>query len=237
VLPALPALALACAPWLHSLSERKGPQRALFSIACGLAVIALGGAAYFLFDPGQRRELIERYSIDAVAPLFAMGLLAAAACIFARPARGFVAYGLVLFATLGIVSAWVNPVINDNRSGEGFIRQVESKTAGVRQLGIVAYKEQYLLYITRPWWNFGHARWREVEQEAADAAAWMAADSQRVLVVDDRVRGMCFSKANAEPVDMANRQLWYVVSGLPDAACIARGRTAAAILYSPPTVK
>ena len=94
-----------------------------------------------------------------------------------------------------------------------------------------------MLYITRPLWNFGHARWRELEQEAADAAAWMAQDSRRVLLVDDRVRALCFAKANAELVDTANRQQWFLVSGMADASCIERGKLSAAILYSPPTVK
>jgi 4-amino-4-deoxy-L-arabinose transferase-like glycosyltransferase len=237
VLPALPALALACAPWLHELSQRKGPQRALFGVACGMAAIGLAGAVYFLFDRARRGELIENYAIDPVAPLFAIGVAAAIACIVTRRAGGFAAYGLVLLATLLMVSVLVNPVINAARSGEEFMRQVQARTAGRDALGIVAYKEQYLLYITRPLWNFGHARWREWEQEAADAAAWMAQDSQRVLLVDDRVRALCFTKANAELVDIANRQQWYLVSGVADAACVQRGKLSAAILYSPPTVK
>ena len=237
VLPALPAFALACAPWLQDLGESKGPQRALFGMACGLAAITLLGSAYFAFVPGARADLIEKYAIDAVAPLLVMGLIAACACAIMKPARGFAAYGLVLIGTLLVVSLWVNPAINGGRSGADFVRQVEARTTGVAQLGVVAYKEQYLLYITRPWWNFGHARWREVDQEAADAAAWLALDSTRVLLVDERVRDLCFSKANAESAGMANRQRWYLVSGLPDMECVERGSANVAIRYSPPTVK
>lgn len=237
VLPALPAFALACAPWLRSLSERQGPRRALFGLACTIAAVTFLGGVYLLLRPGERAGLIEEYSVDAVAPLFTMGLLAAVGCMAARPSHGFAAYGCVLLSTLLVVSFWVNPAINQARSGEDFVHRVESRAAGVEQLGVVAYKEQYLLYITRPWWNFGHARWREIEQEAADAAAWLAADGKRVLLVDDRVRGMCFSKATAESVGAANRQEWYLVAGMPDAECVARGNIGAAIRYANPTVK
>jgi 4-amino-4-deoxy-L-arabinose transferase-like glycosyltransferase len=237
VLPALPAFALACAPWLHELSQRKGPQRALFGLACGIAAIGLAGAVYFLFDPARRGELLDTYAIDPVPPLFAIGVAAAIACAVTRRVRGFAAYGLVLLTTLLMVSVLVNPAINGVRSGQEFMREVEARTAGRNALGIVAYKEQYLLHSTRPMWNFGHARWREREQEAAAAAAWMAQDSQRVLLVDDRVRALCFSKANAELVATANRLQWYLVSGMADVACIERGNLSAAILYSPPTVK
>jgi 4-amino-4-deoxy-L-arabinose transferase-like glycosyltransferase len=237
VLPALPAFVLACAPWLHQFSQRKGPQRALFGVACVIAATGLVGAMYFLFDRARRGELLENYAIDPVAPLFAIGVAAAIACVITKRAGGFASYGLVLLTTLLMVSVVVNPAINEARSGEAFVRKVEARTAGYSGVGIVAYKEQYLLYITRPLWNFGHARWREGDQEAADAAAWMAQEPRRVLLVDDRVRALCFTQANAELVDIANRQRWFLVSGMADAACVERGNLSAAVLYSPPTVK
>jgi 4-amino-4-deoxy-L-arabinose transferase-like glycosyltransferase len=237
VLPALPALALACAPWLGELAKRRGVQRTMFGIACGIAAVTLGAALYLLASASARHEVIDMYDIDPVAPLFAMGAVVGAACIFARPARGFLAYGLVLVATLVLVGVWISPLINESRSAAGFIRQVEAATRDVRELGFVAYKEQYLLYITRPTWNFGHARWREMDQEAADAAAWMVASPQRVLLVDDRVLALCFAKANARLVDTANRQQWFLVTGAADAACVQKGNPAAALRYAPPNVK
>lgn len=237
VLPALPAFALACAPWLGELANRRGVQRTLFGLACAMAALTLGGALYFLAAASARHEVMDIYDIDPVAPLFAMGFVASAVCIFARPARGFLAYAGVLLAILVMVGVWVSPLLNEARSASGFIRKVEAASAGVRELGFVAYKEQYLLYITRPTWNFGHARWRELEKEAADAAAWMAAGPQRVLLVDDRVLALCFSSANAQLVDTANRQRWYLVKGRADAACVRKGDPAAAIRYVPPSVK
>ena len=41
------------------------------------------------------------------------------------------------------------------------------------QLALVAYKEQFLLYLDHPTHNFGHRRWREGPQEGYDAAAWL----------------------------------------------------------------
>lgn len=233
VLPAVPALAIACAPWLATVSQHRGAQRTLFGIACAIAAVTLAIAIFMLTNAHERQRLTDSYEIDAMAPLFAIGIAAAASCLVARPARGFAAYGLSLTAVLMVVSFWVNPVMNDVRSGADIVRKVESMSSGVRQLGLVAYKEQYLLHLTRPVTNFGHARWREAEQEAADAAAWLVASPERALMVDQRVLEKCFAAANAREIGAANRQRWFLVSGQADPACVAQGKLSAALLYRP----
>ena len=61
--------------------------------------------------------------------------------------------------------------------------EVEQAAAGIAELGLVGAKEQYLLQLRRPSINFGHARWREKEAEAADAAAWHAAGEGRGVLI------------------------------------------------------
>ena len=99
---------------------------------------------------------------------------------------------------------------------------------------MVAYKEQYLLHLQRPAVNFGHARWREADQEAADAAAWQAAAPEsRALLVDEIAHRLCFSKATAYDAGVANRTRWRLVTSGADAQCIERGRPDAARRYVP----
>jgi 4-amino-4-deoxy-L-arabinose transferase-like glycosyltransferase len=231
VLPAVPALALACAPWLSEIARRRSAQRTLFGIACTIAAITLAGAVFLLTNAHERNKVIDSYEIDPLAPLILIGVIAALACIVARPVRGFAAYGMTIIGSLLVVSFWVNPVMNDVRSGADFMRTVQSMTADVRELGLVAYKEQYLLYLDRPVTTFGHARWREAEQEASDAAAWLAAAPGRVLLVDKFARAKCFANATARPVGTANRIEWSLVSGPADLACVAKGQLSAALYY------
>jgi hypothetical protein len=110
---------------------------------------------------------------------------------------------------------------------------VEEMSSDIAELGLVAYKEQYLLNFQRPTVNFGHARWREYRQEAADAAAWLAADPARWLLVDQQAKNACFSAAAAREVGSANRESWYLVSGWAEPACVADGRVDAAMRYPP----
>jgi hypothetical protein len=133
-----------------------------------------------------------------------------------------------------MVSFWINPTIDASRSGARFIRNVERLAMNSEELGFVAYREQYLLHLQRSAVNFGHARWREHNQEAYDAAAWLAAQPHRMLLVDRRVRELCFQMAAAQDAGQANREQWFLVSGSADAGCAAQGNLGAARTYTPP---
>jgi 4-amino-4-deoxy-L-arabinose transferase-like glycosyltransferase len=170
-LPAVPALVLAKAPILKNHALRIGTRRLLFGISAALAACTLIAGLVLLFKSGRRAHLVELYDIDVVPPLLAIGIATALCCAIARVRWGFAAFFASIAASLIVVSYWVNPVMNDARSGRAFVATLEARTANYTEVGIVGYKEQYLLYLTRPLVNFGHARWQEAEQEAADAAA------------------------------------------------------------------
>jgi len=237
ILPAVPALTLACAPYLVELARRRAVQRVMFGLAAFIGVICAAGVAYLLLEPQSRLDVVSRYEIDPLGPLstiaLAIAVAIALAWAFARSAGGVLAYGATLASALLVVSFWVNPVMNPARSGAAFIATVEEAAGRQGELGIVAFKEQYLLNLTRPIVHFGHARWREAEQEAADAALWLSALPGRQLVVSEAVRSMCFAAARSRSLGMANRTTWYLVEGAADPACVERGNPGAVHIYDP----
>ena len=235
VLPALPALALASAPYLIEVIQRRAVQRLVFALAAMIAAVCLLASIYVLVKPELRGTLLANYELDVMGPLLAIGAVATLACIVAGPRRAFIAWAGVLAAALLIVSFWVNPAMNSARSGADFIARVEQADDPGAELGFVGFKEQYLLNVHRPIVHFGHARWREAEQEAADAALWLSGSDRRQLVVSEPVRQMCFSRAMAKSLGEANRIQWYIVRGAANPECVARGKEAALYRYSPPT--
>jgi hypothetical protein len=140
----------------------------------------------------------------------------------------------VLVAVLVTIGYVVYPRIDSVRSGRALMERLEQASIDFPELGLASAKEQYLLELRRPSYNFGHARWREREVEAADAAAWLAERPGRALLVEKRTREACFSQAEAIDLGRANRQRWYLVSGTPDPDCVRRGNRGAARLYVPP---
>jgi 4-amino-4-deoxy-L-arabinose transferase-like glycosyltransferase len=232
VLPALPALALASGALLGQIAQRRGAQRLVFALACSAAVIGVAGGAYLLVEPAQRQNLIDLYDIDGIGPLWILGAVSALTCLICRPHRGFLAWGLVMCELLLLTSFFINPAINDARSGAAFMNKVEAMMPGEKALGLVGYKEQYLLELRRPVASFGHRR-RDADQEAADASLWLSQDRDRVLLVNEEVLHRCFPGASASEVDYASRHHWFLVEGPASADCVSRGRESAAISYDP----
>ena len=234
ILPALPALALVSAPYLAELTQRRGVQRLIFGVAMLIALVCLLASVFVWIRPERRQEQLAMYDLDVFGPLLLIGIVATLVCLIARSRRAFVAYTGVLATVLLVVSFWVNPVLNPVRSGAAFITRVERNDDPNAELGFVGFKEQYLLNAHRPLVHFGHARWREPDREAADAALWLSQSNDRQLVVSEYVLQRCFAQATKRPLGMANRIQWYLVRGQADAGCVARGNAAAVYHYSPP---
>jgi hypothetical protein len=98
------------------------------------------------------------------------------------------------------------------------------------QLALVAYKEQFLLYLDRPTVNFGHRRWLEGAQESYDASAWLNAGSFRVLLVPDKNLDPCFP-VNRVLAGRSSDDDWYLVRGPASTECAAKGDATRAIHY------
>jgi hypothetical protein len=203
------------------------------SLGWVLAAVASLGAVYLFVVPMRRAEVLADYGIDGVAPLAAVGLCAIAACVAFRVQRAQWAYLGSVAAMLIVIGVWISPAINADRSGAKFIARVQASAAAVNELGLVSYKEQYLLEFDRPTINFGHARWREGDAEAFDAAAWLMAKEGRALMVPSGARERCFAGAQTIPLGPANSTEWFLVAGSASPDCVAAGKLAAARPYRP----
>jgi 4-amino-4-deoxy-L-arabinose transferase-like glycosyltransferase len=235
VLPAVPALAMAAAPWLPELLRARGPRRLAFGLAAALVAAAALGAGYFAIASPAAEHMLHQHGVHPVLPLLMIAAAGSVPLAWLRVREAWLAYAGVLAALATTASFVIYPRIDAMRSGRAFMEKVEQASVGVRELGLVGPKDQYLLQLRRPSVNFGHARWREFEVEAADAAAWLAERPGRALLVERLARESCFKAAEALELGRANRAQWALVSGTPDADCVARGDPARAIPYSSPT--
>jgi len=236
VLPAVPAFALLCSPYLAEVAARRGAQRAMFVLASVIGALCVVAWIYLAVRPDKRIDVVASYDIDPLGPLALIAVAAMIVCAVTRPWRGFIAYAGVLAASLFVVSFWVNPQLNDVRSGADFVARIEQTADPRQELGLVAFKEQYVLNAHREIVHFGHARWREANQEMADAALWLSGKPGRQLVINDEARAACFRDAPAESLGAANRSEWFLVKGGADLGCVARGKPGAAHYYLPPVV-
>jgi 4-amino-4-deoxy-L-arabinose transferase-like glycosyltransferase len=237
ILPALPAFAMAAGPWLPELLRARGPGRVAFGLATLLTVVAAAAAVVLVVRPDREAHLVQVYGLEPILPLAVLACACAVAlAVGVRLRQGWIAYGGVLACVLVFTGTVVYPGLNGVRSAREFTARVEQATTGIRELGLVQPKEQYLLQIRRPVYNFGHARWRAKDAEAADAARWLAADPARALVVDKRLLKPCFASTKVVDLGRSNRRHWVLVTGTPDPGCVQAGDPSAVRYYVPPDV-
>jgi 4-amino-4-deoxy-L-arabinose transferase-like glycosyltransferase len=236
VLPALPAFALAAGPWLGDLLKRRGVQRLGFALAAIVAVVTGTASLYLgLLRPDKLAGLADRYDVASLAPLVTIAVGSTLVLAILRPSRGAYAWAAALLLVVLAQGFWINPMINSARSGSGFVASFERVAPPDAELGIVGYKEQYLLYLTRPLTNFGHRRSRTgTDGESDDAALWLNSAPGRALIVDGERRGQCFGSGAATPLGEANGLDWFLVSPPADVSCAQRGNPGAALKYEPP---
>jgi len=234
VLPAVPALAMAAAPWLPELLRGRGPRRLAFVLALAVTALLAAATAYVALGGEGARRLLEHALVEPLAPLAAVALGCGAALAVFRMRDAWLAWLGVLAAALLVTGLMINPRLDVQRSGKGFARAVEELTKDVPDVGFVDLREQFALQLRRPIVYFGRGRWLDRDREAADAALWLAADSKRALVVDEQAREACFARLSAKSIGHWHRENWSLVQGAPDPACVARGHAEAPRRYAPP---
>jgi len=206
LLPAVPAVALITAPWARELAQRAGVRRVLF----GLTALFVAAIAWFAFSPSRAvRRALEANDAqmpwEFLGPVIAAGVLVLVLCRVRRAAAGFVLVTLVVWSLVG----WIGyPVATDLRSGRPVMEALREKMPPGTELGLIQWKEQFLLYLDRPVTHFGHRR--PYEESLADGIAWMSAAPGRLALIDDDEPG-CFDPTTAIDLGFAHRRHWYLV--------------------------
>jgi len=234
VLPAVPALAMAAAPWLPELLRARGPRRVAFALATVVAVLSAGLAAYAALGGEGAERLLARTLIDPVPPMALLALCCGAMLAVFRFRDAWLAWLGVLASVLVVTGLLIYPRMDTTRSGQGFMRSLEKHAAGISEIGFVDLREQFALQSKRPIVYFGRGRFLDRKREADDAARWLPSLPGRALVIGAQAREMCFADLPAESLGVWHREEWFLVQGRPDPRCMARGRVSAARRYVPP---
>ncbi|MXW73740.1 MAG: phospholipid carrier-dependent glycosyltransferase [Chromatiales bacterium] len=214
LLPAAPALALLSAPHLPELAVRLSCRRILRAAALLLALVLAAGSAWLLFvDTERLAELSARYETGA-GPLWTLFIAALVGAVLALavPARRTAAM-FAAFMLLGWhVWGWVlQPQINDARSGGRIAARTLEAMPGDAPLGLAHWRAQQVLHLDRPAVHFqrgGLTGQEEMEQ----AAAWLAMDGERRLLVPAEHRQPCFGAGGGLRLGYAHRRDWVLLS-------------------------
>ncbi|SEW28276.1 glycosyltransferase family 39 protein [Luteibacter sp. 329MFSha] len=210
ILPALPMLALAMAPYVLELLRTRWLQRAAFAIgiACG-AIFGAAGLWALIKAPKAARRIAEGYELSGHGEalwicviLVGAGFFLAAA--IARPRRGVAALAG------GMALAWIIwplgtfPLLDANQSTRQLMEEADTTIGPDGQLGLVLWREELMYQARRPVAEFGFAR--DAASQLRDARAWQAADpAHRWILINDQALDACVVAGKAVPLGKANR--------------------------------
>jgi hypothetical protein len=77
------------------------------------------------------------------------------------------------------------------------------------ELGLAGWKEQFLLHIDRPVAHFGFRR--AATDETRDAAAWLAQDANRRLLIPEDQMAPCLDPDAGQRLALRHRREWRLV--------------------------
>lgn len=219
IFPALPALCIAAAPLLPGLLRLRGVRTTLLAwllVLSGVLAVASALALSGQHDWAQRVAVQRGIEPDAMRAvlgwLLALGATGFALAAWARVRRIVPALLLFTAALWTAYGVGLAPALDRSSSGRGLMHDVAARIGPDAQLGLVAWKEQFMLQADRPVVDFGyrrplHAQWRA-------AWAWLAAapDARWLLLPEDAL-GPCVERARAARIGRASRVDWWLVPG------------------------
>lgn len=221
--PGLPALALAAAPFLPALYAKRAVRVAGVLLALLLVAAALALALGWQLDINDLRATAAGYGVVHPWPLYLLAAAATlmwAACSWRAPLLTWP----VTLLTCALVWAFaLMPQFNGARSGRDFTASV-FRIAGQHPLGMVGWKEQFLLYVPRKITHFGHTRWQEGAQEYYDAARWLNETPDARLLLRAEAAGQCFSASPSQPAGRSAGSEWLLIAAPAVADCAAQGQ-------------
>jgi hypothetical protein len=198
----------------------------MFFVAAAVFAIAYSLQAKFAVDA------MAAANVDSVTWLYVFLALCGAGLAFAAVKAPLAAWPVTLGALAIVFSYLLAPSMNGERSGKDFTRGVLAQVKPDETLALVAYKEQFLLYLDRPTVNFGHRRWQEGARESYDAALWLNAEPGRVLLVPESTlkKYPCFI-VSLTPAGRSSDDEWFLVRPPAERFCAEQGDSSRAIRY------
>ncbi|MDO9029498.1 MAG: glycosyltransferase family 39 protein [Hydrogenophaga sp.] len=219
IFPALPMLSLVVAVlWVNGreLPLAKKLDGFFRWLMPGIAALLTGLGLLMWLAPGRLPGKLQDYAdiVNAVAaPLTGLGVALIAVLLWLRRSDLFVRLAAASLVGWLFVALLVWPRVDPYRTPQDMMEAVEQHLPPGAELGLIAFKEQFLLFSQRPLTHFSYLA--PLLQQEQNAWIWMReAPNRHLLVPTDGELG-CFDVSRAVSLGEAHRREWVLLG--PDA--------------------
>lgn len=206
VTPGTPALALLTAPFIAELLARRWPGRLLSGLGWLLGIVGVGGAAALVFSA----RLASKAGELGPAPWLPLLVLGGALLLLNARLRRAPLTAILSSLAVGwlIYSCWICVKLNDLRTPEGVMALAVERVPAENALLLAGFKEQHLLFTRQPLWHYSYRM--PDEDQAREAAAWVAAAPGRWVLGAADLMARCFEPSLMENLGNRHRTDWML---------------------------
>lgn len=213
ILPALPALALAAAPFVDELLRRRDVARLSVISAmllCGGLSLAAAFAGWITPALGARwladYPHVEPWGFALTAGLCGLAL----SLLLAWRRCGAMTLPAVLGVLWLLYGWWGMPMLDSARSSRELMQSVAQQIGPEAQLAVADWKEQLLLFADRPVTDFGFSR--PVDEQMADASTWLRQHPSGWLLTQREAALKSFAASRVIDLGIRHRRHWVLVA-------------------------
>ncbi|MFC6440259.1 ArnT family glycosyltransferase [Pseudobowmanella zhangzhouensis] len=209
MLPAVPMLALICAPYLQQLLSRAWPKRILWSIVLLIAALLTLAGVLGLLDLHLMAKLNDQYPVRPwwmLVTLGTIGLIISVAT-YRKPANSWLLFAPALWL---IYSLWGYAVLQPVRTPVNVLQNLAKVHDVSRPVAMLDFREQFLLFSRWPTYHFGYHADHNLEYQ--QAWQWLQRYPDGVVLAPADLPLVCFDLSNATSLGNAHRRDYYALT-------------------------
>ncbi|QJR81484.1 glycosyltransferase family 39 protein [Alteromonas pelagimontana] len=214
VFPALPMLALICAPYFITLARRRHFTWLLWSL-----VFILSSALLFLGVAGIAKadfamKLGNKFTISPWLLFFTIGMLGVIITTFTIRQRRWLVWPLFISMLWGGYSIWGYTLLNEIKTPKTIFQKIDA-VVGEQEatIALVDFSEQFVLFSPYPVVHFGYHTASDSQIRAAYAWLKDVSTDRYVLIDESHLTDICFDQSKVIQVGYAHRTNWVLLSG------------------------
>ena len=215
IFPALPMLALVIAVLWNTARESKAARvlSAVLPWVLALTAVAISGlGAVIQWAPHKLSARLQEYSelLDTLGlPLVGLGVFLLVLLIALRKRDLFVRMAVNSLAIWVFVSLVAWPRVDPHRTPQQIMADVEDHLPPGAELGLLQFKEQFLLFSQRQLTHFSYLS--KLEEQERRAWLWVHEAPNRFVLTPTDAELNCFDFSHAVSLGEAHRREWVLL--------------------------
>tara|TARA_R110001583_G_scaffold194959_1_gene367969 strand:+ start:21391 stop:23121 length:1731 start_codon:yes stop_codon:yes gene_type:complete len=209
ILPALPMLVLAIAPYYQAILNIKLLKTLLFVMclifSIGLTLVAILG----LLDVNAITKLTSKIDVEPWYLFLSIGLSSLFGIMALVRFSKWFAWPLFFSALWLVYSTYGYALRNNISTPISIYEQTKRHIDQNAEIALVSFSEQFILFSPYRIYHFGYHTALEPQLEAA--YQWLSSDNRFVLIEDEQINADCFDTTDAFDLGFAHRRHWILL--------------------------